>query len=407
MKRCASALRAFVVIALVGTPLAVAGALIPAAARGSAVPAPSAAVVHHSVKSAGRYDIRVTIRTHSSVGARLRRHYVRVEIGALTRRITTGKRGRATVTEFLRVKRGTLTIRVIAKHGKSSLTVKLSRVQPPSTKAIGPTGPTGPTGPSAPAAPAAPAAPTVDSGITIPAGFAPAANYTTQVKDYEFNGSALPTDWTAGANNTYGYSSTIYQPSQVSMTGSSVALTASNTPSDGYPYQSGWISTIGNYDPTYGMIDFRAQMPAGQGLWSGLWLVNPNGSNPTAEIDVQEMLLGNTHTVYGSLHSWAPSPYWAEIQSTNMAADATTGFHDYQIIWQPGMLTWAVDGVAFAQYTKSQALAAGQAWPYDDATGVHLIANLAVAGSSEWGGAPNAQTAFPATMQVQSVKVWQ
>ena len=39
--------------------------------------------------------------------------------------------------------------------------------------------------------------------------------------------------------------------------------------------------------------------------------------------------------------------------------------------------------------------------------GVYLIANLAVAAASEWGGAPSSGTIFPATMEVQSIKVWQ
>jgi beta-glucanase (GH16 family) len=71
------------------------------------------------------------------------------------------------------------------------------------------------------------------------------------------------------------------------------------------------------------------------------------------------------------------------------------------------MVTWAVDGVAYAQYTKAQALAAHEPWPFDSASGVYLIANLAVAASDEWGGPPTVSTLFPATMQIQSVKVWQ
>jgi beta-glucanase (GH16 family) len=90
-----------------------------------------------------------------------------------------------------------------------------------------------------------------------------------------------------------------------------------------------------------------------------------------------------------------------------MTADASQGFHDYQVISQPGMITWAVDGVAYAQYTKAQAVAAGQPWPFDDGTGFFLIADLAVARASEWGGAPNSSTAFPATMEIRSVKVWE
>jgi hypothetical protein len=241
--------------------------------------------------------------------------------------------------------------------------------------------------------------------ISLPSGFAPTATYTTLVKDYEFTGSSLPSDWTAGNDSTHGFNGTIFQASQVSMTGSSVALSVSNQPSQGYAYQSGWISTEGHYSLNYGLIDFRAKMPAGQGLWSGLWLDQPDNSNPWGEIDIQEMLLADTHTVYGSLHGWAPSQ-WGETQATRMAADASQGYHDYQLIWQPGLVTWAIDGVAYAQYTQAQALAAGYPWVQDDGTGYYLIADLA-AGSNVWGGPPNSSTPFPSAMQIQSVKIWQ
>jgi beta-glucanase (GH16 family) len=88
-----------------------------------------------------------------------------------------------------------------------------------------------------------------------------------------------------------------------------------------------------------------------------------------------------------------------------MGPDASQGFNDYQLIWQPGMLTWAVNGVAYAQYTEAQAEAAGEAWPFD--TACYLIANLGVGSPSSWGGAPDAATVFPASMQVQSVEYWQ
>lgn len=241
----------------------------------------------------------------------------------------------------------------------------------------------------------------------MPAGFAALAGYTSLVKAYQFTGSGLPAGWSAGLWN-YGYRATQYQPSQVTMTGSSVALTAiKRTSPAGYPYESGWISTAGSFALSHGLIDFRAKMPAGRGLWSGLWAVNPPGSNPQGEIDVQEMLLGNTHTVYGSLHGWTPVPQWGQTLSTTMSADASQGFHDYQVVWQPGMLTWAIDGVAYAQYTRAQAVAAHVPWPFDTAQGVYLIANLAVAAPSEWGGAPTQATSFPATMEIQSIHVWE
>jgi beta-glucanase (GH16 family) len=226
------------------------------------------------------------------------------------------------------------------------------------------------------------------------------------VKVSQFTGSQLPADWSTGIYN-YGYQATLYQPSQVTMSGTSVSLTAINKPAGGYPYQSGWITTAGRYSLTHGMIDFYAKMPAGQGLWSGLWAVNAQGSKPQGEIDVQEMLLANTHQVFGSLHGWNPTPQWGETQATTITADASQAYHHYQVIWQPGMLTWAIDGTAYAQYTKAQAAAAGNPWPFDTATGIYLIANLAVAAPTEWGGAPNTTTTLPATMNIQSVQIWQ
>jgi beta-glucanase (GH16 family) len=197
----------------------------------------------------------------------------------------------------------------------------------------------------------------------------------------------------------------MYQPSQVTMTGSSVALTAINQPNGGQPTTSGWISTEGNYSLTHGLIDFSAKMPAGEGLWSGLWLDQPDNSNPWGEIDVSEMLLGNINTSYGSLHGWAPSD-WGETQSTQVAT-ATTGYNDYQVAWQPGLLTWAVNGIAFAQYSQAQAQAAGYPWVFDDGTGFYLIADLAVGTSSSWGGAPSAGTQLPSSVLLKSVKIWQ
>lgn len=244
--------------------------------------------------------------------------------------------------------------------------------------------------------------------ITLPRGFAPVAHYAQLVKSYDFDGLTLPDDWSVGSNENYGYQATQFEPSQVSLTGSSVALTAiRQSGALRLPYTSGWISTQNRFTLTYGMVDFRAKMPAGQGLWSALWLDQVNGSDPWGEIDVQEMLLSNTHAVNASLHGWAPPPAWVETQTTWLAADASQGFHDYQVVWQPGMITWAIDGVAYAQYTRAQARAAGHPWPFDDGSGFYLIADLAVGAGDEWGGAPGAATVFPAAMQVQSVRVWQ
>ena len=428
--------------------------VVPAPAPALSAASPITTALREQVGSAGVYDLSVTVAAGPAAAPS-----VTVAIGPLQRPAKVDPRThRASLKLMLAIGRRPFTVRVSPVSASSRVSVSLRRIgsapagttprvvaeaelpadsgttrasgtvskpaaanAPTSSAVSSQTGATGATGsanspaappPAAPppAAPPAPPAPAFGANgnpiIPTPTGFAPVQEYSNLVKDYEFDGSSLPSDWAAGTWS-HGFNATLFQPSQVTMTGSSVALTAINQPSGGYANQSGWISTEGTFSMTHGMVDFRAKMPAGQGLWSGLWLDQPDHSNPWGEIDVQEMLLGDTHTVYGSLHNWAPNPYWGEFQSTVMAADASQGFHDYQVVWQPGYITWAVDGVPYAQYSQWQAAAAGQSWPFDDGTGFYLIADLAVGGPSDWGGAPNSSTVFPATMQLQSVKVWE
>jgi hypothetical protein len=275
-----------------------------------------------------------------------------------------------------------------------------------STGAHGPTGSTGSTGSTGAHGSTGSSSSDGAPALVLPPGFAAVASYGTLAKDFEFTGSTLPDGWTAGNGFNWGAQATEWMSSQVSLTGSAVALTAiPHTSPDGSPYESGWISTSGGYDFHYGMVDYRAKMPAGQGLWSGAWMINP-GYPTTGELDIAEELLGNLRTVYGSAHAWdGNTALWGETQQGQLTSDAT-GWHDYQLVWQPGMLTWAIDGVAYAQYTQAQATAAGDSWPFDSDS-MYLIATLTVAGASEWGGPPTASTLFPASMQIQSVKVWQ
>jgi beta-glucanase (GH16 family) len=396
---------------------------LPVAATSAPSKQATTAVLHHRVATAGRYDVRIVIATRSGRRSNWPKATVRVEIGKVSRLAVTGGRGRAHLSAILPLKRGTLTIRARASRTRPAITVTLSRLSAPSTKATGgsgstsSTGSTGSTGALTPApvpvaVPLAVQAPLTASFapdgapiLALPNGFSAITNYTNLVKDYEFDGSTLPADFRASANNSHGAHATMYQPSQVTLTGSSVSLTAIPQASDGFPYTSGYISTQGQYSYNYGLIDFRAKMPAGQGLWSGLWLDQPDGSNPWGEIDVQEMLLNDVNTVHGSAHGWAPSQ-WSETQDTQIS-DATAAYHDYQLAWQPGLLTWAVDGIAYAQYSEEDAIANGYPWVFDDGTGFYIIASLTVGAADEWPGAPNATTIFPASMQVASIKLWQ
>lgn len=251
----------------------------------------------------------------------------------------------------------------------------------------------------APAAPAPPSPPQ----LAVPASFQPVRAVAVHAKAYDFTQGTLPADWEAidGTNN--GYQATEFMAAQVGHSPQGTLLTAARkTSPTGLPYESAWIDTAKAPLFKYGLFSFTAMQPAGQGLWSGLWGLAPL-STARAEFDAAEMLLGNPHAVYGSAHDWNEyAQQWGETQTDTLQVDLTQGFHDYQVAWQPGMLTWAVDGQAYAQLVASSE----KPWPFDTDS-LYLIANLAVAAASEWGGAPNAQTVFPASLVLAGVNVWQ
>lgn len=189
------------------------------------------------------------------------------------------------------------------------------------------------------------------------------------------------------------------------------ALKQSSTGPDGLTrhYTSARLETAGLFSFTYGEVEARMKIPAGQGLWPAFWLlgddINSVGWPASGEIDVMEMLGQDTSRVYGTVHgpaSGSTPNYQVQGQevSPGSLADA---FHTFGVIWQAGRITWTLDGVAYATVTPSD-LAPGQRWVFDGHP-FHLILNLAVGGS--WPGPPNASTPLPSTLSVDWVRVYQ
>jgi beta-glucanase (GH16 family) len=77
------------------------------------------------------------------------------------------------------------------------------------------------------------------------------------------------------------------------------------------------------------------------------------------------------------------------VQPIDLTFDASAAMHDYALDWTYDKLTFSIDGKPTASENPV---------PFRDAPPMYLIVNLAVGGS--WGGNPNAQTRFPATMQI-------
>ncbi|GAA2148349.1 hypothetical protein GCM10009760_40230 [Kitasatospora kazusensis] len=209
----------------------------------------------------------------------------------------------------------------------------------------------------------------------------------------EFNGSSVDSGkWTA---NWFGcatcttvpvnsYEKAAYAPSQATVSGGSLHLTAVQQPTTvngtTFPYRSGMVQSNGKAQFTYGAFEARIYLPASGSQianWPAFWT---DGQNWPAdgEMDVMEGLGGSACYHY---HSPSGGP-------GNCAPGNYSGWHTYGADWEPGSVTYYYDGVKVGQITSGVS-----------SSPQYLILNNAVYGDN--------LTVAPADMQVDYVRVWQ
>lgn len=166
-------------------------------------------------------------------------------------------------------------------------------------------------------------------------------------------------------------------------------------------YTSGRISTQNLKTFTYGRFEVRAKVPNGQGYLPAFWLMandeNVYGQWPRCgEIDCMEVMGQDTNKLYGTIHYGNPH---AESQGTYTIKDGkesfSDGFHTFTCDWEPGKITWYVDGIKYHEESNWHSTTEGQGTltypaPFDQP--FYIILNLAVGGS--WVGNPNEETNF-------------
>ena len=166
-------------------------------------------------------------------------------------------------------------------------------------------------------------------------------------------------------------------------------------------YTSGRISTQNLKTFTYGRFEVKAKVPKGQGYLPAFWLMandeNEYGQWPRfGEIDCMEVMGQDTKKLYGTIHYGNPH---AESQGTYTIEDGkesfSDGFHTFTCDWEPGKITWYVDGKKYHEESNWHSTTEGQGTltypaPFDQP--FYIILNLAVGGS--WVGNPNEETSF-------------
>lgn len=176
-------------------------------------------------------------------------------------------------------------------------------------------------------------------------------------------------------------------------------------------YTSGRLNTSNRMHAQYGRYAARVKVPTGKGLWPAFWMMGSDFLDGTpwptnGEIDVMEVLGHDTKTTHTTIHGPMYSGMGGIGKSHTGTVDLSQDFHTYGVDWdRTGMSFW-LDDASNVLFRIDRSLIEderGQAWVYDQP--FFLILNLAVGG--DWPGSPDKNTAFPAQMKVDWVRVWQ
>jgi beta-glucanase (GH16 family) len=258
----------------------------------------------------------------------------------------------------------------------------------------------GPAGASPSAAPSASASPSASAA----ANGAPESDMHL-VFDADFGGSTLNSaiwdtcyPWAnqaTGCTNFDNNEVEWYLPSQVSVSGGYLDLTARKAPTLGYTREgtqkeyycrSGMVTTHPGFNFKYGYVQVVAHISNGSDLWPALWLAASNLKWPP-EIDM--------------LEHWGPPrnisamffhPVGGEQASNHFppSVDVTSGFQTFAVDWTPTKVTWYLDGKVM--------LSVVQEIPHQK---MYFIADLAA-----WNYHGH-RSACSGTLQIRSVKIWQ
>ncbi|MEQ1541447.1 MAG: glycoside hydrolase family 16 protein [Novosphingobium sp.] len=190
-------------------------------------------------------------------------------------------------------------------------------------------------------------------------------------------------------------------------------------------FSSAKLTTRGRAAWRYGKVEVRARLPQGQGTWPAIWMMPSDEAYgrwaASGEIDILEAVNlgvpcakcpgGRENTILGTLHFGGPSPKNASKGEEVPFPDVLDGgFHTYGIAWEPGKITWQVDGRTYATRVASEwwTTASGvPGAPFDRE--FYLILNLAIGGglpeARGLGGVRN--DGYPKRMEIDWVHVWQ
>lgn len=155
----------------------------------------------------------------------------------------------------------------------------------------------------------------------------------------------------------------------------------------GQPWTSARLTTRGKVSFTYGKIEWRAKVPAGDGTWAAGWTLGDSYRDELSwpycgEIDILECVGREIDDETGdginhaSCHTRAY--YFKQgnhITGTIPVENMTGAYHTYAVEWDEQAVVAYLDGEKYYTYDKHDS---AWAWPFDEPQ--NLIINLAIGG---------------------------
>ena len=172
-------------------------------------------------------------------------------------------------------------------------------------------------------------------------------------------------------------------------------------------YTSARLLTKDRFEVAYGRVEARIKVPEGAGLWPAFWMLGTDIDEvdwpQTGEIDIMEYVGREPNEIFGTLHGPGYSGGESYGQSIDLGTAVADEFHTYAIEWQPNQITWFLDGEAYFTATPNDARIAGKEWVFNHP--FFILLNVAVGGN--FGGPVGEDTAFPQSMLVDYVRLYQ
>ena len=169
-------------------------------------------------------------------------------------------------------------------------------------------------------------------------------------------------------------------------------------------YYSGKINSKDNIEFTYGVIEVRAKVATGKGLWPAIWMLGANigevGWPASGEIDILEYIGREPGMIFTSLHTPASHGNTINTKKTKIKG-IDEGFHTYKAVWTKEYIEFFVDDQQLYKFTPEK---------YDEEhypfrKDFYFLINMAIGGNL--GGAEIDDAALPEEFIVDYIKVTQ